>query len=167
MSRIFTFPNPVDEISARLVAAGVVVMAVALVVTQQWWILVPLVFGFAARVAAGPRFSPLGRLVTQVVRPRLAVAARPVAGPPKRFAQAMGLTFSTVATLFVLTGEIGAALVTLAMLIVAASLESFVGLCLGCKVFAVLMRLGVIPPDVCLECEDIFRTAPRSLRSRS
>ena len=84
MDRIFTFPNPVDEISARLVATGVVTMTVLLLVTGQWWILVPLVYGFAARVAAGPRFSPLGLLATRVVRPRLAASPRPVAGPPKR-----------------------------------------------------------------------------------
>src|SRR6478736_3038965 len=60
MARSFTFPNPVDEISARLVATGVVVMVSATLATGQWWILVPLVYGFVARVAAGPRFSPLG-----------------------------------------------------------------------------------------------------------
>ncbi len=166
MERIFTFPNPVDEISARLVATGVVVMTTAVVLTQQWWILVPLVYGFAARVAAGPRFSPLGLLATRIVRPRLSVAGRPVSGPPKRFAQAMGLTFSTVAAGFVLAGATGAAVVTLLLLLTAASLEAFVGLCLGCKVFAVLMRLGMIPPEVCADCDDIWASA-RSVRSRS
>lgn len=162
MDRIFTFPNPVDEISARLVATGVVTMTVLLLVTGQWWILVPLVYGFAARVAAGPRFSPLGLLATRVVRPRLAASPRPVAGPPKRFAQAMGLAFASATALFVIAGATGAAVVTLLLLLVAASLEAFVGLCLGCKVFGVLMRFGVIPPEVCADCEDIWRVGSHS-----
>jgi hypothetical protein len=155
VARIFEFPNPVDEISARLVATGVVVMVLATLVFGQWWILVPLVFGFVARVAAGPRFSPLGLLVTRVIRPRLTLAARPVAGPPKRFAQAMGVAFSATAAVLVVLGFPGAATVALVMLLGAASLEAFVGLCLGCKVFAGLMRLGVIPEDTCEACADI------------
>lgn len=155
MRRFFTFPNPVDEVSARLVAGGVVVMALALLVTQQWWILVPLAFGFVARVSSGPRWSPLGLLVTRVVRPRLAITPKLVAGPPKRFAQGIGAAFSLTASVFVLTGLTGAALVVLAMLLVAASLESFAGFCLGCKAFALLMRVGIIPESVCEECNDI------------
>ena len=50
-----------------------------------------------------------------------------------------------------------AALVVLAILTVAASLEAFAGFCLGCWMFARLMRLGVIPEDVCEECNDISR----------
>lgn len=155
MRRFFTFPNPVDEVSARLVAGGVVVMALALLVTQQWWILVPLAFGFVARVSSGPRWSPLGLLVTRVVRPRLAITPKLVAGPPKRFAQGIGAAFSLTASVLVLTGLTGAALVVLAMLLVAASLESFAGFCLGCKAFALLMRVGIIPESVCEECNDI------------
>jgi hypothetical protein len=153
--RFFSFPNPVDEISARLVATGVVVMAVALLLTQQWWILVPLAFGFVARVSSGPRWSPLGRLATRVIRPRLPVEPRLVAGPPKRFAQGIGAVCSLAACVLVLLGAPGAALVVIAMLFVAAGLEAFLGLCLGCKAFALLTRLGVVPESVCEECNDI------------
>ena len=34
-------------------------------------------------------------------------------------------------------------------------LESVLGICVGCIVFRGLMRLGVIPEEVCLECADI------------
>ena len=155
MDRIFVFPNPVDEVSARLVAAGVVLMVVATLAFGQWWILVPLVYGFAARVAAGPRFSPLGLLVTRVIRPRLSITPRLVAGPPKRFAQSMGVAFSGAAAALAVIGFTGAATVALAMLLLAASLEAFVGLCLGCKVFAGLMRLGLIPEETCEACGNL------------
>ena len=81
VSSRFTFPNPVNEIAARLVAAGVLVMALAVAVLGQTWILVPLAYGFVARVAAGPRYSPLGLFVTRVAVPRLGIAPRNVPGP--------------------------------------------------------------------------------------
>jgi hypothetical protein len=45
----------------------------------------------------------------------------------------------------------------MAVLVFAASLEAFAGICLGCKAFAVLMRLGVIPEPVCERCAAIGR----------
>jgi hypothetical protein len=153
MASIIGFPDPVDEVSARLVATGVVVLATAIVVLQQPWMTVLLAYGFLARVATGPKLSPLGLLVTRVVRPRLDIEPRLIPGPPKRFAQAMGATFSVTAAVLALGfGLEGAAYVVLGMLIVAASLEAALGLCLGCKVFAGLMRIGVIPQEVCARC---------------
>ncbi|MCB1719071.1 MAG: DUF4395 family protein, partial [Candidatus Competibacteraceae bacterium] len=45
--------------------------------------------------------------------------------------------------------------VLVAGLVVAASLEAVFAFCLGCVVFNRLMRIGLIPEDVCLECADI------------
>ena len=43
MGELFRFPNPVNEVSARLVAGGVVVIALVALVGRQPWLLVPLV----------------------------------------------------------------------------------------------------------------------------
>ncbi|MDQ1434676.1 MAG: hypothetical protein QOF59_1492, partial [Actinomycetota bacterium] len=75
-SRVFSFPNPVNEVAARLVAAGVVALAAVELATGHRWLLIPLAYGFVARVLTGPMLSPLGRLVTQVVVPRLPVRPR-------------------------------------------------------------------------------------------
>lgn len=80
---LFTFPNPVNEVSARLVAVGVVLLAFATLALDQPWLLIPLAYGFVARALTGPSLSPLGQLVTRVVTPRLAATPRYVAGPPK------------------------------------------------------------------------------------
>ena len=83
-------------------------------------------------------------------------AERPVAGPPKRFAQGIGATVTTLALVSWLVGA--PTLVTdalVGLLIVAATLESVFGICLGCIAFARLMRAGIIPERVCLECADI------------
>ncbi|MFP5320893.1 MAG: DUF4395 domain-containing protein [Acidimicrobiia bacterium] len=157
-STLLSFPDPVDEVSARLVAGGVVAMVVAAVAFDWRWLVALLAYGFVARVLTGPRLSPLGLVVTRVVRPRLDVAARPVPGPPKRFAQGIGVVFSVTALVLALAGAWGAAQVVLVLLGAAAFLESAFGLCLGCKGFAVLMRAGVIPDDVCERCNDIWAT---------
>jgi len=155
-ARVFTFPNPVNEVSARLVAGGVVLLSGVTIVFDQRWLTLVIAYGFFARVLAGPTLSPLGQFVTRIVTPRLHLAERPVAGPPKRFAQAIGLAFSASAAVLALALHLTtAAYVVLGALIVAATLESVFGVCLGCKAFALLMRFGVIPADVCERCNNI------------
>ena len=158
---LFDFPNPVNEVSARLVAGGVVLLAGTTLATRQPLLLLPLAYGFVARVLTGPTLSPLGQMVTRVLTPRLGVQARPVPGPPKRFAQGIGATLSVAAVVahfgFGLTGL---AWLLVAMIAVAATLESVFAFCLGCTIFAGLVRLRVIPESVCADCADLGRRHP-------
>lgn len=155
--RLLSFPDPVNEVAARFVAGGVVAMALAALLLDLRWLTVVLAYGFVARVLTGPRLSPLGLLVTRVVVPQLDLEPRLVAGPPKRFAQGIGAAFTvSAATLTYGFDQWGAAQVLLGALVVAAGLEAFVGFCLGCKVFALLMRAGLVPEAVCERCNDIW-----------
>lgn len=149
-----TFPNPVNDLAARVVAAGVVVLAVITVLTASPWSAAVLALGFAARVLAGPRFSLLGQLATRVVAPRLG-PARLVPGPPKRFAQAVGLVFALTATVLFGFELVTAGRAVLAVLIVFALLESALGFCAGCWVFGLGIRVGLVPASVCAECADV------------
>lgn len=159
--QLFSFPNPVNEVSARVVAGGVVLMAAATIIFQQPWLTAVIAYGFLARVLTGPTASPLGQLATRVVSPRLPVARKLVAGPPKRFAQGIGAVLSVTAAVLALGfGQTTIAYVLLGVLIVAATLESVFAVCVGCKMFAVLMRIGVIPEEVCAECNDIRSRVP-------
>lgn len=153
---LFSFPHPVDEVSARLVAAGVVVQCVVVLATGWTPLLAVLAWGFVARVATGPTLSPLGTLVTRVVRPRLSWAVRDVPGPPKRFAQGIGAVLTVPALVAALAGADGVATVLVAMVLVAASLEAALGLCLGCHLFRLLMRVGVVPDEACEACADLW-----------
>jgi hypothetical protein len=156
MRRLFEFPNPVNEVSARLVAGGVVLLSLFILIGGQHWAIALLAYGFAARVLTGPTLSPLGQLVTRVITPALPVEPKLVPGPPKRFAQGIGATLSlTAAVLHFGFGATVPALVLVAMITVAATLESVLAFCLGCVIFGRLMRAGVIPDDVCEECNDI------------
>jgi hypothetical protein len=161
-NRVFSFPNPVNEVSARLVAGGVVVLSLTAIVFDLPWLTAVIAYGFIARALSGPTLSPLGQLVTRVLTPRLPFAAKPVPGPPKRFAQGIGAVLSTAAAVLALGfGLTTAAYVLLGLVVVAATLESVFAFCIGCKIFAVLMRVGVIPEEICEECNNIWaRTAP-------
>ena len=151
-----SFPATVNEKAARTVAALVLMVAVVALATGAQWLLVPLALGFLARVLYGPRFSPFALLATKVIAPRLG-APKEVSGPPKRFAQGMGFVMTATAAVLALGfGSTGAADVLLVAMIVAAGLEAGFALCLGCKVFGLLMRAGLVPDDVCAECADIW-----------
>jgi hypothetical protein len=153
MRGLFSFPNPVNETSARVVAGVVAVLAVVTIAFQQGWLLPVLAYGFVARALTGPTLSPLGLLATRVVTPRLHVAHRFSPGPAKRFAQTIGAVFTVTATvLWFAFGEHLAALALIAVLAVFATLESAFGLCVGCRVFYLGMRLGLVPPHVCEDC---------------
>jgi hypothetical protein len=157
MRELFSFPNPVNETSARTVAGGVAVLAVVAVAFQQGWILPVLAYGFVARALTGPTLSPLGQIATKLVTPRLPVTPRYSPGPAKRFAQTIGAVFTVTATLvWYAAGDHLVASILLGVIAVFASLESGFGLCVGCKTFYLGMRLGLVPPQVCEECARVL-----------
>jgi Domain of unknown function (DUF4395) len=153
------FPAVVNEKAARAVAGLVVAVAAFALITGWLWLSALLAVGFALRVASGPRLDPFGQLATKVIAPRLGAPVL-VPGPPKRFAQGVGLVLTLVATGFLLAGMPLVTTALLAVLLLFATLEAVVGFCAGCYVFGLLMRVGVIPDDTCAACNDI------SLRQR-
>ena len=157
MKKIFSFPNPVNDAAARTVALGVVTMCVLAIATGWAWLLIPLTYGFLARVATGPTLSPLGQFATRLAAPRLVAWQRFVPGPPKRFAQAIGAVLTVAATITWLSAGWSDARWVLVPLIVAASLEGFLGYCLGCTIFGLLIRAGLVPDSVCAECGDLSK----------
>ncbi len=151
MRSLFDFPDPVNETSARLVAAGVVLQALLFLTIREGWVLLPLTYGFAARVATGPTLSPLGQFVTRVATPfverRFGVVSRHVPGPPKRFAQSIGLAFTLGASVAWLAGATWLTFALVAGLVVAATLEAAFAICLGCIAYAAIWG--------CDDCDDI------------
>ena len=138
-----------------MVAGVVLATVLAILATGAYWLLIPLTYGFWARVLTGPTLSPLGWAAQNVIAPRLG-PKKPVAGPPKRFAQGMGAVMATAAlVLGLILGDDTAADVVLGLFVVAAGLESIFAVCLGCQVFSLLMRIGVVPASVCEECADV------------
>ncbi|MGB9378416.1 MAG: DUF4395 domain-containing protein [Mycobacteriales bacterium] len=156
MEGLFSFPNPVNEKAARVVAGGVLLISAVALATSWYWLLVVLAYGFVARVLTGPTLSPLGRLASGVIAPKLG-PAKPVPGPPKRFAQGMGATMTVAGAILALPlHQHGLADAVLVAMIAAAGLESLLAICIGCQIFSLLMRVGIVPDSVCADCADIW-----------
>jgi hypothetical protein len=151
---LFAFPNPVNEYAARVTAGLVVLLALVTAAAGSVWGLLAIAAGFWLRLLFGPRISPLALLSVKVITPRLG-KVKLVPGPPKRFAQGMGAFVSTASLLLYAAGAVPAAWTVLGILVVAASLEAFLGFCLGCAIFGLLQRHGLIPAEVCEACNDI------------
>ena len=157
---LFSFPNPVNEVAARTVAAGVLALSLLTIVLSTtlgvgWlWLTAPLAYGFLARVLTGPSLEPPGPAGhaghrapprARETRGRPAQALRPGDGAD-HVAGGAGAHAA---------GQDVAALVFVGLIVVAATLESVFAYCLGCRVFAGLMRLGLIPAETCEACADI------------
>ena len=158
---MISFPRVINEKAARTVAGVVAVTGIVALATGWHWLLIPLAYGFWARVLTGPKLSPLAQLASKVIAPRLG-APKDVAGPPKRFAQGMGAAITTLGVIALALGWTTVTTVLLALLVVAATLESVFAVCIGCQVFALLIRAGVVPETVCVECADISRRLARA-----
>jgi hypothetical protein len=153
---IFGFPEQVDERAVRITAGGVGLMALTAIVARRPELFVVIAYGFWARVVAGPRLSPLALLATRVVTPRLRGSARLVAGPPKRFAQALGAVASTSAVLvYYLAGQRTAAYAIAGLMVFLATLEAALRICVGCILHGWLVRRGVVDSVECADCADV------------
>ena len=152
INNLFSFPNPVNEFSARFVAGMVSILTIATILTENQFVAGFLLYGFLARVATGPTLSPMGLLATRVIVPALGNPTKLVAGPPKRFAQTIGLVFSATAFIMLMLDFVLIFQITLAILVIFALLESLAGFCAGCFVFNYLMKWKIIPQSVCESC---------------
>ena len=160
MDRLFSFPNPVNDYAARAVAAIVIILVVLFEITANEFLLLFITYGFLARVLTGPTLSPVGLLATKIIVPALGSPSKLVPGPPKRFAQFIGLliSFSATIAIFVFDSPTSARYL-MAIICFFASLESILGFCAGCFVFSWLMKLNLIPESVCESCVIDLKTA--------
>ena len=138
-------PTQVDPRGLRVVATiTAVVLAAVLVIPSEpvrTVLLAVQVAVFATAALIGLQASPYAIFYAKVVRPRIGAPAELEDARPPRFAQVVGLAFTTIALVALLVGATTIALVATAFALVAALLNAAVGLCLGCEMYLVLRRL--------------------------
>jgi hypothetical protein len=93
---------------------------------------------------AAPRTAPWGALYRRVVQPRLAPPTEFEDPRPPRFAQGVGLVVTAAGLLLHLAGVPWALPIAAAMAFVAAFLNAVFGLCLGCQLYLLLQRAGLV-----------------------
>jgi len=99
---------------------------------------------FAWGAFAGAGRHPYGVVFKKFVRPHLAPPTDLEDAAPPSFAQGVGLAVSLVGLVLGLTGLPGAIGIAAAAAFVAAFLNSVFDYCLGCQLYLVLVRFGVL-----------------------
>jgi hypothetical protein len=96
---------------------------------------------FAIGALAGPRRHPYGRLFATLVAPRLSPVKEREPVAPLKFAQLVGLLFAIVGTAGFAVGAPLVGVVATAFALVAAFLNAAFGICLGCQLYPLVVRL--------------------------
>ena len=91
-----------------------------------------------------PRTAPWGVLFRRAIRPRLKPPTELEDPRPPRFAQGVGLFVVTIGLILHLAGVPWALPIAAAAAFIAAFLNAVFGLCLGCQLYLVLQRAGLI-----------------------
>ena len=100
---------------------------------------------FAIGAAGGPRKHPYGRIFATFIAPRLAPVTEKEPVAPLKFAQLVGLLFAIVGTVGFATGIAALGLGATAFALIAAFLNAAFGICLGCQLYPLAVRLRRTP----------------------
>ena len=131
----------IDPRGPRVGAWVTTVVLSVVLVTGSGWLLAGQAAVFAAGALAGLRFAPYGLLYRYLVRPLLGPPTELEDEAPPRFAQGVGLAFAVIGTAGYLTGVTAVAALATAAALAAAFLNAAFGLCLGCEMYLILLRL--------------------------
>ncbi|CQD21082.1 integral membrane protein [Mycobacterium lentiflavum] len=96
---------------------------------------------FAIGALGGPRRHPYGRVFAIAVAPRLGPVKEREPVAPLKFAQLVGLVFAIVGTTGFAVGAPLVGVVATAFALVAAFLNAAFGICLGCQLYPLVVRL--------------------------
>ena len=141
------FDRSALKVGQVILITGLVVAWLVALVTPRAAIALPLLAAMLLGAALSPATSLPRALYVGFLKPRRLVRARVrVEDPaPHRFAQLVGGTFLAVASLAALGGLVTVAWV-LAWIVVALAVLNFAfDVCVGCIVYAQLVKVGVFP----------------------
>ena len=133
-------PAGVDPRGQRVAAAITAVVLAVVLVTGSPWLLAAQAAVFALAAGLGVRRSPYALAYAWLLRPRLGPPAALEDPRPPRFAQGVGLVFAAVGLVGYLAGSAVLGAVATGLALVAALLNSALGLCLGCEMYLLLAR---------------------------
>lgn len=130
-------PRFTAAVTLALLAVALLVptpVAVTLVAVQALF--------FLSGVTLGVQRTPTAYVFKTFIRPRLSPPAGLEDARPPRFAQGVGLAFTVVALLGFATGALVVAQVAIGFAVVAATLNAVFGLCLGCELYLLGLRVA-------------------------
>lgn len=137
----FTAWVTTGALALTLLVSGVSEPAAAVLLTVQAVV-------FAIGATAGPRRHPYGRLFATFVAPRLGPASEREPVPPLKFAQFVGFVFAVAGAVGFAFGITALGLVATAFALAAAFLNAAFGICLGCQLYPLMVRLRRTPSPI-------------------
>ncbi|GAA3759128.1 DUF4395 domain-containing protein [Microbacterium kribbense] len=111
--------------------------------SAAFWLLLAVALLFAWSVL-WPRTAPWGVLYRSLVQPRLAPPAELEDARPPRFAQGVGLLVSVVGLVLSAVGVPWGLPIAAAAAFLAAFLNAAFAFCLGCQLYLLLQRAGIV-----------------------
>lgn len=136
--------NKVNKPAVRIVAAWVVLISVAGIATQSFIPFVFLMYDFFVRGFLNRNGSLLRWLAINIVNV-LDIQPQLIDNAPKRFAAKIGFIFSAILVVLALLNIWIPFFIVGGILVSCAILESVFSYCVGCEVFALLVRFNLIP----------------------
>lgn len=133
-------PRVGASITAVLLAAVVLLGAS----TAGLWLLTFIMLSFLLGTLRGAEGTWQGFLFKKLVRPRLGPPAEMEDRRPPRFAQGIGLFVTAVGVVLGAFGVLVAVPIAAAVAFVAAALNAVIGLCLGCELYLLMRRTGLV-----------------------
>lgn len=121
-----------------LIVSGLSLLAAAIILGLQAVV-------FAIGAVGGPRRHPYGVAFANVVAPRLGPVSEREPVPPLKFAQLVGFVFAALAVAGFAAGAPLVGVVATAAALVAAFLNAAFGICLGCQLYPLVIRLKPTP----------------------
>jgi hypothetical protein len=141
----------IDPRGPRFGALLTTVVFVIVLITSNAWLLAAQGVVFAVASVFGMRYAPYGLIFRWLVRPRLGPPGELEDPAPPRFSQTLGLLFAVVGVVGYTVGPKPLGIVAAAMGLIAAFLNAFFGLCLGCELYLMIRRIwpgrGLAPAE--------------------
>ncbi|HEY3549170.1 MAG TPA: DUF4395 domain-containing protein [Propionicimonas sp.] len=118
------------------------------VLSPEFLLMLVLWLSFGAGTFWGNGAHPFAWVYRRLVQPRLSRPVPTEDARPPRFALGVGFTLTTLGLVLQAAGVPYGLAVAAAFVVVASFLQAFVGYCLGCQVYLLLVRGGLIRPQV-------------------
>jgi len=118
----------------------------ARVISPEFILVFVLWLSFAAGTFGGNAAHPFAAFYKRVVQPRLSKPIPTEDARPPRFALTVGFVLTTIGLVLHLFAVPYGLAAAAAFVVIASFLQAFVGYCLGCQVYLLLVRGGLIRP---------------------
>lgn len=132
--------NRVNKKVARMNAGWVVAFGLVFIVLPDFrWIIFLMLINFFIKGFVGPWYSPISQ-INKFLLDVFKIKPQMIFAPPKIFAAKIGFIFTLIGSILYLSGFLFASQITIALLLIFASLELFLEFCMGCYMHSVLYR---------------------------